>query len=105
MVLARMPPYHPALMLKVLLYGYATGVTSSRKLEARLAADVGFMYLAGQSHPDHKTISSFRRRHLGAFGALFLHVLVLCHEAGLARSAGSRSMGRRSRPTPRGTRP
>ncbi len=80
-----MPPYHPALMLKALLYGYASGVTSSRKLEARLAADVGFMYLAGQSHPDHKTISSFRRRHLAAFGALFLHVLVLCQEAGLVK--------------------
>lgn len=80
-----MPPYHPALMLKVLLYGYASGVTSSRKLEARLAADVGFMYLAGQAHPDHKTISSFRRRHLAAFGALFLGVLVLCGEAGLVK--------------------
>jgi len=80
-----MPPYHPRLMLKVLLYGYATGVTSSRKLEARLAADVGFMYLAGQSRPDHKTISSFRRRHLAAFGALFLQVLVLCGEAGLVK--------------------
>jgi transposase len=80
-----MPPYHPALMLKVLLYGYATGVTSSRKLEARLASDVGFMFLAGQSRPDHKTISSFRRRHLAAFGGLFLQVLVLCQEAGLVK--------------------
>lgn len=80
-----MPPYHPALMLKVLLYGYATGVTSSRKLEARLTSDVGFMYLAGQSRPDHKTISSFRRRHLAAFGGLFLQVLVLCQEAGLVK--------------------
>jgi transposase len=80
-----MPPYHPALMLKVLLYGYATGVTSSRKLEARLASDVGFMFLAGQSRPDHKTISSFRRRHLAAFGGLFLQVLALCQEAGLVR--------------------
>ncbi len=80
-----MPPYHPALMLKVLLYGYASGVTSSRKLEARLAADVGFMYLAGQARPDHKTISSFRRRHLGAFAALFLQVLVLCQKAGLVK--------------------
>jgi len=80
-----MPPYHPALMLKVLLYGYATGVRSSRKLEARLASDVGFMYLAGQSRPDHKTISSFRRRHLGAFGGLFLQVLVLCQQAGLVK--------------------
>jgi len=80
-----MPPYHPALMLKVLLYGYATGVTSSRKLEARLAGDVGFMYLAGQARPDHKTISSFRRRHLAAFAGLFLEVLRLCQAAGLVR--------------------
>ncbi len=80
-----MPPYHPALMLKVLLYGYASGVTSSRRLEARLASDVGFMYLAGQARPDHKTISTFRRRHLAAFGALFLQVLALCQEAGLVK--------------------
>jgi len=80
-----MPPYHPALMLKVLLYGYATGVTSSRRLEARLAADVGFMFLAGQARPDHKTIASFRHRHLAAFRALFLQVLVLCQEAGLVK--------------------
>jgi transposase len=80
-----MPPYHPALMLKVLLYGYATGVTSSRRLEARLAADVGFMFLAGQARPDHKTISSFRQRHLAAFSGLFLQVLVLCQQAGLVK--------------------
>jgi transposase/IS5 family transposase len=80
-----MPPYHPALMLKVLLYGYATGVRSSRKLEARLANDVGFMFLAGQARPDHKTISSFRHRHLAAFRALFLDILVLCQKAGLVK--------------------
>lgn len=79
------PPYHPALMLKVLLYGYATGVRSSRRIEARLAADVGFMFLAGQARPDHKTIAEFRRRHLGAFSALFLEVLVLCQQAGLVK--------------------
>jgi transposase len=80
-----MPPYHPAMMLKVLLYGYATGVRSSRKLEARLANDVGFMFLAGQARPDHKTISSFRHRHLAAFRALFLEVLALCQQAGLVK--------------------
>ena len=80
-----MPPYHPAMMLKVLLYGYATGVRSSRKLEARLANDVGYMFLAGQARPDHKTISSFRHRHLAAFRALFLEVLRLCQEAGLVK--------------------
>ena len=80
-----MPPYHPRLMLKVLLYGYATGVRSSRRLEERLASDVGFMYLAGQARPDHKTISEFRRRHLAALSALFLESLRLCQRAGMVK--------------------
>ena len=80
-----MPPYHPAMMLKILLYGYATGVRSSRKLEERLQSDVGFMFLAGGAHPDHKTISEFRRRHLAALEALFLESLVLCQGAGLVK--------------------
>ena len=80
-----MPPYHPRLMLKVLLYGHATGVRSSRKLEDRLAADVNFMFLAGGARPDHKTIAEFRRRHLAAFEGLFLTALRLCQAAGLAR--------------------
>ena len=80
-----MPPYHPAMMLKVLLYGYATGVTSSRKLEERLQRDVGFMFLAGQARPGHKAIGEFRRRHLAAFTALFLDSLRLCREAGMVK--------------------
>lgn len=80
-----MPPYHPALMLKVLLYGYATGVRSSRRLEDRLRHDVDFMFLAGQARPDHKTISEFRRRHLAALSALFLESLRLCRAAGMVR--------------------
>jgi transposase/IS5 family transposase len=80
-----MPPYHPRLMLKVLLYGYATGVTSSRRIEERLAADIGFMFLAGLARPDHKTIAEFRRRHLAAFEGLFLGALRLCQAAGLAK--------------------
>ena len=80
-----MPPYHPALMLKVLLYGYATGVRSSRKLEERLHFDVGFMYLAGGTYPGHKAIGEFRRRHLEVFGRLFLDILLLCQEAGLVK--------------------
>jgi len=79
------PPYHPALMLKVLLYGYASGVRSSRKLESRCASDVNFMFLAGQARPDHKTISEFRRRHLAAFSTLFIEVLALCQRAGLVK--------------------
>jgi hypothetical protein len=73
------------MMLKVLLYGYATGVRSSRKLEARLRSDVGFMYLAGGAHPGHKAIGEFRRRHLEAFHTLFLDILLLCQEAGLVK--------------------
>jgi transposase len=80
-----MPPYHPAMMLKVLLYGYATGVTSSRKLEERLRCDVGFMFLAGQARPGHKAIGEFRRRHLAAFRALFLDSLHLCQRAGMVK--------------------
>jgi transposase len=80
-----MPPYHPALMLKVLLYGYATGVRSSRRIEEHLRSDVDFMYLSGQARPDYKTISQFRRRHLTAFRALFLEVLALCDKAGLVK--------------------
>jgi transposase len=80
-----MPPYHPALMLKVLLYGYAVGVTSSRKLEERLRSDVGFMFLAGGARPDHKTISEFRRRHLAALSGLFLESLRLCQAAGMVK--------------------
>ena len=72
------------MVLKVLLYGYAVGVRSSRKLEARLKSDVGFMYLAGQARPDHKTITSeFRRRHLVALETLFLDSLHLCEAAGM----------------------
>ena len=80
-----MPPYHPAMMLKVLLYGYAVGVRSSRKLEARLRSDVEFMYLAGQARPGHKASGEFRRRHLAAFEALFLDILRLCQAAGLVK--------------------
>ncbi len=80
-----MPPYHPAMMLKVLLYGYVIGVRSSRKLEERLKSDVGFMFLAGNARPGHKAISEFRRRHLAAFEALFLDILQLCGTAGLVR--------------------
>src|SRR3990172_12521415 len=80
-----MPPYHPALMLKVLLYGYVIGVRSSRRLEERLWSDVGFMFLAGGARPDHKTISEFRRRHLAALAGPFLESLRLCQAVGMVR--------------------
>ena len=77
------PAYHPAMMTKVLIYAYCTGVYSSRRIEKRLYEDVAFRYLAAQQSPDHKTIAEFRRRHLEALKGLFQQVLELCAEAGL----------------------
>jgi transposase len=79
------PAYHPAMMTKVLLYAYCTGVYSSRRIEKRLHEDVAFRYLAAQQTPDHKTIAEFRRRHLKALEGLFQQVLLLCRKAGLVK--------------------
>ena len=79
------PPYDPRLMLKVLLYGYSTGVTSSREMERRCHLDVAFRWLSANSAPDYRSISRFRRRHLDALNDLFVQVLALCFEAGLVR--------------------
>ncbi len=79
------PPYHPRLMLKVLLYGYTTGVPSSRKIETRCHDDVAFRYLAANGAPDFRSIARFRRRHLAALEALFLQVLALCQQAGMVK--------------------
>jgi len=79
------PPYHPRLMLKVLLYGYTTGVRSSRKFETRCHDDVAFRYLAANGAPDFRSIARFRRRHLAALEALFLQVLALCQQVGMVR--------------------
>src|SRR6266478_5805146 len=77
--------YHPAMMVKVLLYGYCTGVPSSRKLEQATYRDVAFRVLAGDQHPDHDSIAAFRQRHLTALADVFGQVLRLCHEAGLVK--------------------
>src|SRR5258706_13930462 len=77
--------YHPAMMVKVLLYGYCTGVPSSRKLEQATYRDVAFRVLAGDQHPDHDSIAAFRQRHLPALADVFGQVLRLCHEAGLVK--------------------
>lgn len=79
------PPYHPLLMVKVLLYGYARGIYSSRRLARACEEDVAFRVLCAGEEPDFRTIAAFRRRHLEALAALFLQVLTLCREAGLAR--------------------
>jgi transposase len=79
------PPYHPRMMVKLLLYGYAVGVPSSRKIEERTHTDVAFRVLAAGAHPDHDTIAAFRQQHIGALGELFVVALRLCREAGLVK--------------------
>jgi len=68
------PPYHPVMMVKVLLYAYCIGVPSSRKIAKRLEEDIGFRVLAANNTPDFRTISDFRKDHLEALGGLFLQV-------------------------------
>jgi len=77
------PPYDPRLMLKLLIFGYSNGVTSSRALERLCHHDVAFMFLTAQAAPDFVAISRFRKRHLKAFTALFTQALGLCAQAGL----------------------
>ena len=77
--------YAPAMMVRVLLYGYATGVYSSRKMEAKTYDDVAFRYLSADAHPDHDTLAEFRKRHLEALAGLFTQALLLCEKAGLVK--------------------
>ena len=79
------PPYHPALMVKLLIYGYCTGRMSSRKIEQATYDDVAFRVLSANQHPDHDSIAEFRKRHLPALSRLFLQVLQLCQRAGLVK--------------------
>jgi transposase len=79
------PPYHPALMVKLLIYGYCTGRMSSRKIEQATYDDVAFRVLSCNQQPDHDSIAGFRKRHLKELGRLFLQVLQLCERAGLVK--------------------
>ena len=79
------PPYDPSMMLKILLYGYSIGVTSSRKIERCCVTDVAFRFLSANQTPDYRSIARFRRRHLGALDDLFTQVLALCATAGLIK--------------------
>ena len=79
------PPYHPGMMVKVLLYAYCIGVASSRKIEKHLCEDIAFRVLAANNTPDFRTISDFRKDHLRALAGLFLQVLKLCQKAGLVK--------------------
>ena len=79
------PPFHPAMMVTLLLYGYSRGVYSSRKLMAACEERLDFMAVTAMNRPDFRTIAEFRRRHLAALGDLFVQVLRLCRAAGLVR--------------------
>ena len=81
----RKSPYEPRMMVKVLIYGYATGVFSSRKLARKLEEDVAFRVLGAGNFPSHRTLCEFRRRHLEDFKALFVEVVRLAGEMGLAQ--------------------
>jgi transposase len=79
------PPYYPAMMVALLLYAYAVGIYSSRRIAKACVERVDFMAIVALDAPDFRTISEFRRRHLAALSALFVQVLKLCERAGLVK--------------------
>jgi transposase len=79
------PPYHPIMMVKLLIYGYCVGKMSSRKIEEATYDDVGFRVLACNQQPDHDSIAEFRKRHLEEIGRLFVQVVDMCQRAGLVK--------------------
>jgi transposase len=81
----RNQPFHPAMMVKVLIYGYATGVFSSRKIARKLYEDVAFRVLGAGNFPAHRTICDFRSLHLRELAALFVQVVRLASECGLVK--------------------
>lgn len=79
------PPYHPRMMVKVLMYAYATGVYSSRRIARQLSDSVAFRYLGAGNSPDFRTLNAFRSRHGEALSGLFGQVLRMCSRAGLVK--------------------
>src|SRR3954469_8348845 len=84
------PPYHPGMMVALLLYGYSRGLYSSRQLARACEERVDVMAVTGLSRPDFRTIADFRKRHLAALSDLFIQVLFiqvlrLCRAAGLVQ--------------------
>src|SRR5674476_765014 len=82
---SRNQPFHPGMMVKVLIYGYATGVFSSRKIAKKLYEDVAFRVLGADNFPAHRTIRDFRALHLSEFTELFVQVVRLAREMGLVK--------------------
>lgn len=77
--------HHPAVLLGLLIYGYATGVPSSRKIERSTYDSVAFRYIAANTHPDHDTLATFRRRFGAQLESLFVQVLLLAREMGMLK--------------------
>ena len=82
---SRNQPFHPAMMVKVLVFGYATGVFSSRKIERRLHEDLAFRMLGAGNFPKHRTIRDFRALHLKELADLFVQVVKLAQAMGLVK--------------------
>ncbi|MEA3221521.1 IS1182 family transposase [Immundisolibacter sp.] len=81
----RRQPFDPSMMVKVLVYAYASGVFSSRKIASRLEEDVAFRVLGAGNFPAHRTLREFRQLHLAEFSALFVQIVQLAREAGLVK--------------------
>ena len=79
------PPNNPTMMVSLLLYAYAVGMPSSRKIEQATYHSIPFRVLTANQHPDHDTIADFRKRHLKILADLFVQVLRLCQKAGLVK--------------------
>ena len=78
-------PFHPALLLSILVYGYATGVFSSRKLENATHDSVAFRFVAADEHPDHDTLNTFRKRFLKEIEGLMVQVLMIARVMGVLK--------------------
>lgn len=79
------PQYHPRMMLALLIYAYANGLFSSRRIERATHRDLGVRFVTANTHPDHDTIAAFRCQNRPAFEAAFLDILLMARQAGLLR--------------------
>ena len=89
------PQYHPVMLLKVLVFAYAQRIRGSQKIDRLLEHDVAFRYLAANQQPDFRTISAFRKDHREDFQHLFVEILRLCRQAGMAQMGEVALEGRR----------
>ena len=79
------PPFHPAMMVKILLYAYCKGIPASRRMASAVEEDVAFRVLAAGNTPDFRTICQFRKIHIEPLKGIFMQVILLCQNAGLVK--------------------